>query len=42
MQSLYEKLADDQANRRMEVLEWIIILLFVVSIVLPFVVGGGK
>ncbi len=42
VQSLYEKLADDQANRRMEVLEWIIILLFVVSIVLPFVVGGGK
>lgn len=42
VQSLYQKLADDQANRRMEVLELIIILLFVVSIVLPFFVGGAK
>jgi hypothetical protein len=39
---LYQKLADEQAGRRMEVLEWIIIGLFAVSIALPFIVGGGK
>lgn len=39
---LYQKLADEQANRRMEVLEWIIIILIAVSIVLPFIPGVGK
>lgn len=39
VQRLYEKLSDDQATRRMEVLEWIIIILIAVSIVLPFVPG---
>ncbi len=34
LDSIYQKLNDQQATRRMEVLEWIIILLFVVSIVL--------
>lgn len=38
---MYQKFADEQGNRRMEVLEWIIILLFVISILLPFV-GVGK
>lgn len=39
---LYQKLSDEQTTRRMEVLEWIIIILFVVSIVLPFLSGVGK
>jgi len=33
----YEKLANEQSARRMEILEWIIIILIAVSIVLPFV-----
>lgn len=37
LDSLYEKLNDEQATRRMEVLEWIIIVLIAVSIILPFV-----
>jgi hypothetical protein len=36
---LYQKLADEQSGRRMEVLEWIIIVLIAVSIALP---GVGK
>jgi hypothetical protein len=39
---LYQKLADEHSGRRMEVLEWIIILLIAVSIVLPFMVSGAK
>ena len=39
---LYQKLADEQSARRMEVLEWIIIFLIAVSIVLPFIVKGAK
>ena len=43
VEGLYQKLADEQATRRMEVLEWIIIVLIAVSIVLPFLPGvGGK
>ena len=34
--SIYQKLNDRAEARRMELLEWIIILLFVVSLVLPF------
>lgn len=41
VEGLYQKLADEQANRRMEVLEWIIIVLIAVSIVLPFLPGIG-
>jgi hypothetical protein len=41
LEDLYEKLVDEAASRRMEVLEWIIIVLIAVSIVIPFVVGGG-
>lgn len=37
LEGLYEKLSDEQATRRMEVLEWIIIALITVSIVIPFV-----
>jgi hypothetical protein len=40
LQSIYQKISDQVVTRRMEVLEWIIIILFVVSIVLPFL--GAK
>ncbi len=36
LESIYEKISDQVVTRRMEVLEWIIIVLFVISIVLPF------
>ncbi|MGB0911254.1 MAG: hypothetical protein ACPGYT_12900, partial [Nitrospirales bacterium] len=39
IESIYEKLADLTGNRRMEVLEWIIIILIAVSILLPFIPG---
>ncbi|MGD9688708.1 MAG: hypothetical protein AB7K52_02895 [Phycisphaerales bacterium] len=38
---IYQKLTDAASTRRMEVLEWIIIILIAVSIVLPFL-GVGK
>jgi hypothetical protein len=41
LDSIYAKLENEQSAARMEVLEWIIIVLFLVSIVLPFLVGGG-
>ncbi len=37
LDSIYQKLEDQQGTRRMEVLEWIIIILITVSIILPFV-----
>ena len=37
LESVYQKMSDFTSTRRMEVLEWIIILLFVASIVLPLV-----
>jgi hypothetical protein len=37
LESIYTKMVDRAATRRMEILEWIIIILFVVSIVLPLV-----
>jgi hypothetical protein len=36
LQSIYQKISDQIATRRMEVLEWIIILLIAISIILPF------
>jgi hypothetical protein len=36
LEGIYEKISDQITTRRMEVLEWIIIILFVISIVLPF------
>lgn len=42
LEGVYQKLADEHATRRMEVLEWIIIILIAVSIVIPFIVGSGK
>ncbi|TWT44705.1 hypothetical protein RAS1_11210 [Phycisphaerae bacterium RAS1] len=37
LESIYGKLSDDASIRRMELLEWIIIVLIAVSIALPFV-----
>jgi hypothetical protein len=37
---IYAKMTDRASARRMEILEWIIIVLFVVSLVLPFVKFG--
>lgn len=39
IESVYNKMADQTGNRRMEVLEWIIIILIAISIVLPFIPG---
>lgn len=41
LDSIYSKMSDQQAARRMEILEWIIIILIAVSIVLPFLPGYG-
>jgi hypothetical protein len=38
IESIYGKLTNQAATRRLEILEWIIVLLIAVSIVLPFVV----
>jgi hypothetical protein len=40
LDSIYEKMSDQAASRRMEVLEWIIIILITISIILPFLPGG--
>jgi uncharacterized Rmd1/YagE family protein len=37
LESIYQKISDEISGRRMELLEWIIIILFVISIVLPFI-----
>lgn len=43
LEGIYRKITDDRSTRRMEVLEWIIIILIAVSIVLPFLpFFGGK
>lgn len=39
IESIYGKMADQTGNRRMEVLEWIIIILIAISIILPFIPG---
>jgi hypothetical protein len=41
LESIYEKMSDQASNRRMEVLEWIIIVLIALSIVLSLIPGGG-
>lgn len=41
LESIYSKLSDEIARRRMELLEWIIILLILVSIVIPFLPWYG-
>ena len=40
LESIYEKMSDQATNRRMEMLEWIIIILIAISIILPFLPGG--
>jgi len=42
LESIYQKMSDQAATRRMEVLEWIIIILFVFSIVLELINLGHK
>lgn len=42
LDSIYHKLSDQQSTRRMELLEWIIIILIAVSIILPFVLPGSQ
>ncbi|HYE62574.1 MAG TPA: hypothetical protein VD997_11320 [Phycisphaerales bacterium] len=37
LESIYSKLSDRQANRRMEILEWIIILLILFEVVMSFI-----
>jgi hypothetical protein len=37
LESTYEKISDQASNRRMEVLEWVIIILIAVSIVIPYI-----
>lgn len=39
IESIYGKLSDAESNRRLEILEWIIIILIAVSIVIPFIPG---
>ena len=39
VESIYQKISDRQSARRMEVLEWIIILLIALEIVMPFLRG---
>jgi hypothetical protein len=41
LDSVYGKLNDHAATVRMELLEWVIVVLILVSIVIPFVAGGG-
>jgi hypothetical protein len=40
LESIYEKMSHQAVNRRMELLEWIIIVLIALSIVLPFLPWG--
>ena len=42
LDSIYGKMSDQAAARRMEILEWIIIALIAVSIVIPFLVGTSR
>ncbi len=39
LDNLYGKMSDNRSNRRMEILEWIIIILIAISIILPFIPG---
>jgi len=42
IEGIYDKLSDQKSTQRMEVLEWIIIVLIAVSILLPFIPGFPK
>jgi hypothetical protein len=41
LDSIYGKVSDQASARRMEALEWIIIVLIAISIVIPFLIGAG-
>jgi uncharacterized Rmd1/YagE family protein len=41
LDSIYGKMSDQATARRMEALEWIIIVLIAISIVIPFLVGAS-
>jgi hypothetical protein len=41
LEGIYQKLSDQVVTRRMEVLEWIIIVLITISIILPFITPGA-
>jgi len=41
LEGIYQKLADERSHLRMEILEWIIIILIALSIVMPLVGLGG-
>jgi len=41
LESIYQKMSDAAATWRMEILEWIIIVLITVSIIIPFIVPGA-
>jgi hypothetical protein len=40
LESIYQKISDQVVTRRMEILEWIIIVLIAISIVLPFLTAA--
>ncbi len=42
IESIYEKISDRHANRRLELLEWIIILLIAIEILMPFIPGLAR
>jgi hypothetical protein len=42
LESIYQKMSDEAVNRRMEVLEWVIIILFVFSIILELLHFQGS
>ena len=41
IESIYQKFSDAESTRRLEILEWIIIILLAVSILMPFIPGMG-
>lgn len=42
VESIYQKFSDAESTRRLEILEWVIIILIAVSILIPFLPGMGK
>jgi uncharacterized Rmd1/YagE family protein len=42
LESIYEKISDQATNRRMEVLEWVIIILIAVSVALELIHRAPK
>ncbi len=40
LESIYQKMSDAKSTLRMEILEWIIIVLIAISLIMPFVITG--